>query len=66
MAWRQAMAIRPEAGLQVARLELELGRRAAAERALRVALEHGGERARQAASRHPGLNELMSSMGGVG
>jgi len=58
--WRNLMEVRPEVGLQVARLELEAGREVEARAALGVALEHGGDRARQAALRHPGLSELMT------
>jgi len=60
VAWRDLMKVRPEVGLQVARLELEAGREVEAQAALEIALDHGGDRARQAALRHPGLSELMN------
>ncbi len=57
--WRHMGANNPGALLQVARLELKLGDRKAAQGALDRALKLGGDKARQAAVRDPGLRALM-------
>ncbi len=57
--WRQLAARQPGAWLQVARLELGRGNRKAAKTALNEALSRGGDKARQAAEKDPGLRELL-------
>ncbi len=57
--WQHMGSQNPGALLNVARLELELGRRRAAREALKKALALGGDRARAAAQKHPGLRSLL-------
>ncbi len=57
--WRGLATEQPGAWLQVARLELARGNRTAAKTALAEALSRGGDKARQAAEKDPGLRELL-------
>ncbi len=59
MIWRGLATEQPGAWLQVARLELARGNRTAAKTALAEALSRGGDKARQAAEKDPGLRELL-------
>jgi arylsulfatase A-like enzyme/Tfp pilus assembly protein PilF len=58
-AWRQLTDTHPAAWLQVARLELALGNERQARDALRQAIDRGGDRIRQAASKDERLRRLM-------
>jgi tetratricopeptide (TPR) repeat protein len=58
-AWKALTRTHPAAGLQVARLELALGNEKQARRALREAIDRGGERVRRAASQDEQLRRLV-------
>ena len=58
-AWRELAPHRPGAWLQVARLELDRGRREAARQAVANGLAAGGEPARQAVEGDDALRQLL-------
>jgi len=62
IAWQGMTARDPRAGIQVARLHLERNDEPAARRALREAIDRGGDSIRTLAGAHPELQDLVAEI----